>query len=105
MDEMSRAGPGTPPWLRAHNDRTAFRLLLEHGPLTRSKLGELSGLSKPTATQMLTRLERVGLIRPVGEVSGGRGPNAVSYGVRTDRITGVAVSILDRVIEAVVGDA
>ncbi|RXZ72247.1 ROK family transcriptional regulator [Agromyces albus] len=102
---MSQIDPGTPTWLRAHNDRTAFRLLLEHGPLTRSKLGELSGMSKPTATQMITRLERVGLIRPVGEVSGGRGPNAVSYGVRTDRITGVAISILHRVIHAVVVDA
>lgn len=105
MDEMSRTDPGTPTWLRAHNDRTAFRLLLEHGPLTRTRLGELSGMSKPTAAQMITRLERVGLIRPVGEVSAGRGPNAVSYGVRTDRITGVAVSILHRVIEAVVVDA
>lgn len=102
---MSRIDPGTPTWLRAHNDRTAFRLLLEHGPLTRTKLGELSGMSKPTATQMITRLERVGLIQPVGEVSGGRGPNAVSYGVRTDRITGVAISILHRVIQAVVVDA
>ncbi|MDQ0574538.1 putative NBD/HSP70 family sugar kinase [Agromyces albus] len=105
MEEMSQIDPGTPTWLRAHNDRTAFRLLLEHGPLTRSKLGELSGMSKPTATQMITRLERVGLIKPVGEVSGGRGPNAVSYGVRTDRITGVAISILHRVIQAVVVDA
>ena len=102
---MSQIDPGTPAWLAARNDRTAFRLLLEHGPLTRSKLGELSGLSKPTATQMLTRLERVGLIRPVGEVSGGRGPNAVSYGVRTDRITGVAISILADKIHAVVVDA
>lgn len=104
-DEMSQIDPGTPAWLRARNDRTAFRLLLEHGPLTRSRLGELSGLSKPTAAQMLTRLERVGLIGPVGEVSAGRGPNAISYGVRTDRITGVAISMLENSIHAVVVDA
>jgi predicted NBD/HSP70 family sugar kinase len=102
---MSAIDPGTPAWLAARNDRTAFRLLLEHGPLTRSRLGELSGLSKPTATQMLQRLERVGLIHPVGEVSGGRGPNAVSYGVRVDRITGVAISVLATAIQAVVVDA
>lgn len=102
---MSAIDPGTPAWLAARNDRTAFRLLLEHGPLTRSRLGELSGLSKPTATQMLQRLERVGLIHAVGEVSGGRGPNAVSYGVRVDRITGVAVSVLASTIQAVVVDA
>ncbi|MFF2389725.1 ROK family protein [Agromyces sp. NPDC058104] len=102
---MNRIDPGTPTWLRAHNDRTAFRLLLEHGPLTRAQLGELSGMSKPTAAQMITRLERVELIHAVGEVSGGRGPNAVSYGVRTDRLTGVAISVLADTIEAVVVDA
>ncbi|KQM82753.1 ROK family transcriptional regulator [Agromyces sp. Leaf222] len=102
---MSQIDPGTPTWLAARNDRAAFRLLLEHGPLTRSRLGELTGLSKPTASQMLARLERVGLIHPVGERSGGRGPNAITYGVRTDRITGVAISILDRAIQAVVVDA
>ncbi|MGI9822639.1 ROK family protein [Agromyces sp. Marseille-Q5079] len=102
---MSQIDPGTPTWLRAHNDRTAFRLLLEHGPLTRAQLGALSGMSKPTAAQMLARLERVELIRPVGEVSAGRGPNAVSYGVRDDRITGVAVSMLADAIHAVVVDA
>ncbi len=95
---------GTPTWLRAQNDRTAFRLLLEHGPLSRSQLGELSGLSKPTAGQMIARLERVGLIGPAGEITGARGPNAVSYGVRHDSLTGVAVSILADRIQAVVVD-
>ncbi|MEU4929764.1 MarR family transcriptional regulator [Streptomyces yokosukanensis] len=36
---------------------TALDILLAHGPLSRSQLAELSGLSKPTATHMLTRLE------------------------------------------------
>ena len=55
--------PGTPGWLRARNDRVALALLLEHGPLTRNRIGELSGLSKPTAAQMVARLESAGLIR------------------------------------------
>jgi len=95
---------GTPAWLASQNDRTAFRLLLEHGPLSRSQLGELSGASKPTAGQMIARLERAGLIGPVGQVSGARGPNATTYGVRTDSRTGVAVSILDDRIEATLAD-
>ena len=33
----------------------ALTRLLEHGPLTRNRLGELSGLSKPTAAQMVAR--------------------------------------------------
>lgn len=101
---MTTIDPGTPTWLRAHNDRTAFRLLLEHGPLSRSRLGKLSGLSKPTAGQMIQRLERVGLIEAVGETSESRGPNAIVYGVRRDSMTGVAVSILADAIEAVVTD-
>lgn len=95
---------GTPVWLRTVNDRTALRLLLEHGPLSRSQLGELSGMSKPTAGQMIQRLERLGLIGPVGEVTGARGPHAVAYGVRTDSLTGVAISILADRIEAVLVD-
>ena len=95
---------GTPAWLATQNDRTAFRLLLAHGPLSRSQLGELSGMSKPTAGQMILRLERAGLIGPAGEVSGSRGPNATAYGVRTDSLTGVAISMLEDRIEAVLVD-
>ena len=95
---------GTPAWLATQNDRAAFRLLLAHGPLSRSQLGELSGMSKPTAGQMIARLEKAGLIGPAGEVTGARGPNATSYGVRTDSLTGVAISMLEEGIEAVLVD-
>ncbi|HEY3338099.1 MAG TPA: ROK family transcriptional regulator [Propionicimonas sp.] len=95
---------GTPAWLATQNDRAAFRLLLAHGPLSRSQLGALSGMSKPTAGQMIARLERAGLISPTGEVTGSRGPNATSYGVRTDSLTGVAISMLEGGIEAVLVD-
>lgn len=96
-----KTDPGTQSWLRAHNDRAALRLLLDHGPLSRAQLGELSGMSKPTARQMVARLERIGLIAPVGQVTGQRGPNAVAYGVRADTITGVAISMLADSIQAV----
>ena len=102
---MSQIDPGTSAWLRTRNDREAFRLILEHGPLTRTRLGELSGMSKPTATQMIARLERAELVLPVGEVAGSRGPSAVSWGVRTDRVAGVAVNMLDASIQAVLVDA
>ncbi|WP_127473737.1 ROK family transcriptional regulator [Microbacterium sulfonylureivorans] len=101
---MTTVDPGTPTWMRTHNDRTAFRLLLEHGPLSRSKLGKLSGLSKPTAGAMIQRLEKVGLIEAMGEVAATRGPNATVYGVRRDVMTGVAISILADTIEAVLTD-
>ena len=96
---------GTPAWLRTQNDRNALRLLLSHGPLSRSQLGELSGLSKPTAGAMLQRLEQAGLVAPAGAITDARGPNATTYGVRSDALVGVAVSILDDRFEAVVVDA
>ncbi|HEX4402108.1 MAG TPA: ROK family transcriptional regulator [Galbitalea sp.] len=97
--------PGTPGWLRARNDRVALALLLEHGPLTRNRIGELSGLSKPTAAQMVARLESAGLISVVGEASNGRGPNAALYGVRDDRMRGVAIDLGESIATSTIVDA
>lgn len=97
--------PGTPSWLREQNERTALALLLDHGALTRNRLGELSGLSKPTTGQIVSRLETIGLVEIVGEVSGGRGPNAANYGVRADRVLGVAIDIDEAIIRSTVVDA
>src|SRR5919197_1361194 len=41
--------PGTPRLLRALNDRAALELLLSNGPLTRAQLGELTGGRGPNA--------------------------------------------------------
>ncbi|MFH8792535.1 ROK family protein [Streptomyces sp. NPDC017941] len=71
--------PGTPRVLRAMNDRAALDLLAAHGPLTRTRIGELTGLSKPTTSQLLSRLEAGGLVRTTGRESGRPGPNAVLY--------------------------
>ncbi|WP_055481593.1 ROK family transcriptional regulator [Sphaerimonospora mesophila] len=73
--------PGTPRLLRQINDRAALELLLSKGPLTRAELGELTGLSKVTSGQLLSRLETRGLVTSAGERPGGRGPNAALYGV------------------------
>ncbi|MEE6257469.1 ROK family transcriptional regulator [Plantactinospora sonchi] len=93
--------PGTPRLLRALNDRAALELLLTRGPLTRAQLGELTGLSKVTASQLVERLEERGLVARVGEQAGGRGPNAQLYAVRpgTAHVVGVDVGP-DRVVAA-----
>ncbi|SRR6266536_2815309 len=85
--------PGTPRLLRALNDRAALELLLTRGPLTRAQLGELTGLSKVTASQLVERLEERGLVTRVGELAGGRGPNAQMYAVvpATAYVVGVEV--------------
>src|SRR6266699_1760513 len=73
--------PGTPSLLRELNDRAALELLLTGCPMTRDQLGAQTGLSKVTASQLLTRLEERGLVQVAGEQAGGRGPNAALYGV------------------------
>lgn len=73
--------PGTPRVLRAMNDRTALDLLLTHGQLSRTRIGKLTGLSKPTASQLLARLEAAGLVLATGTSEGRPGPNAQLYEV------------------------
>ena len=93
--------PGTPRLLRALNDRAALELLLARGPLTRAQLGELTGLSKVTASQLVERLEERGLVVRVGEQAGGRGPNAQLYAVRPGSAHVVGVDVgPDRVVAA-----
>jgi predicted NBD/HSP70 family sugar kinase len=85
--------PGTPRLLRAINDRAALELLLSRGPLTRSQIGELTGLSKVTASQLVERLIERGLVTGVGEQAGGRGPNAQLYAVRPNSAYVVGVDV------------
>lgn len=93
--------PGTPRLLRALNDRAALELLLARGPLTRAQLGEMTGLSKVTASQLVERLEERGLVSRVGEQAGGRGPNAQLYAVTPGSAHVVGVDIgPDRVVAA-----
>jgi predicted NBD/HSP70 family sugar kinase len=93
--------PGTPRLLRALNDRAALELLLTRGPLTRAQLGEMTGLSKVTASQLVERLEERGLVRRVGEQAGGRGPNAQLYAVTPGSAHVIGVDVgPDRVVAA-----
>ena len=96
--------PGTPRLLRALNDRSALELLLDRGPLTRAQLGELTGLSKVTASQLVERLEGRGLVTRVGEQAGGRGPNAQMYAVVPETAFVVGVDVGPQHVYAVAAD-
>jgi predicted NBD/HSP70 family sugar kinase len=95
----------TPHTARLINDRLAFDLLLEQGPLTRSQLRSLTGLSAPTVADLVHRLESAGLVAPVGESgSERRGPNARLYGVVADRAHVAGVDVRHDQVRAVVTD-
>lgn len=65
--------PGTPRLLRALNERILVDHLRKNGPQSRAQLARATGLSKPTVSNALGNLERVGLVRPTGERSSERG--------------------------------
>jgi DNA-binding Lrp family transcriptional regulator len=96
--------PGTPRLLRVINDRAALELLLERGPLTRAQLGELTGLSKVTASQLVERLEERALVARVGEQVGGRGPNAQLYAIVPSSAYVIGVEVGPRQVVAASAD-
>jgi predicted NBD/HSP70 family sugar kinase len=96
--------PGTPSVLRAMNDRAALDLLLEHGPLSRTRIGKLTGLSKPTASQLLARLEASGLVLATGTSEGRPGPNAQLYEVNPAAAYAAGLDVTPERIRAAVAD-
>ncbi|GHJ37571.1 ROK family transcriptional regulator [Streptomyces sp. TS71-3] len=98
----STGTPGTPRVLRAMNDRAALDLLLAHGPLSRTRIGNLTGLSKPTASQLLARLEAAGLVLATGTSEGRPGPNAQLYAVNPAAAYAAGLDVTpDRIVAAV----
>ncbi|WP_369195591.1 ROK family transcriptional regulator [Streptomyces djakartensis] len=96
--------PGTPRVLRAMNDRAALDLLLEHGPLSRTRIGKLTGLSKPTASQLLARLEAAGLVLATGTTEGRPGPSAQLYEVNPASGHAAGLDVTPQRILAAVAD-
>ncbi|OIJ86298.1 sugar kinase [Streptomyces sp. MUSC 14] len=96
--------PGTPRVLRAMNDRAALDLLLAHGPLSRTRIGKLTGLSKPTASQLLARLEAAGLVRVTGTSEGRPGPSAQLYAVHPGAAYAAGLDVAPHRIRAAVAD-
>ncbi|MFF3246534.1 ROK family protein [Streptomyces sp. NPDC002870] len=86
------------------NDRAALDLLLEHGPLSRTKIGKLTGLSKPTASQLLARLEAAGLVVATGTTEGRPGPNAQLYAVNARAAFAAGLDVTPQRIRAAVAD-
>ena len=96
--------PGTPRLLRAINDRAALELLLEHGPVSRTQLGALAGLSKPTASQLLARLEAADLVVQVGLLEGSRGPSAQLYEINPKAAYVAGMDVTAQRIDVAVAD-
>lgn len=68
--------PATPGLLRSINDRVVLELLLQHPTLSRGDVRRLTGVSKPTASQLLSRLEESGHVVQNGVEEHNRGGRA-----------------------------
>ena len=84
--------PATPGLLRSINDRVVLDLLLEHGALSRSDVWRLTGVSKPTASQSLTRLEESGHVLQSGVEESARGGRATAM-YRLNPAAGYAAAV------------
>src|SRR6478736_8676349 len=103
VDDTNVSG-ATPRTVRAINDRVTLELLLEHPTLTRTQLAALTGLSKPTATQLLQRLAESGLIVARGTTTGAPGPNAQLYGLNERAAHVAAIDVDEHRLTAAVAD-
>ncbi|MEU8462011.1 ROK family transcriptional regulator [Streptomyces sp. NPDC029003] len=97
-------GPGVPRVLRTINDRAALEVLLERGPLSRAQIGRLTGVSKPTASLMLSRLEADGLVVAAGATAGHPGPAGVLYSVNPAAAHVAGLDVTPGLIRAAVAD-
>jgi predicted NBD/HSP70 family sugar kinase len=78
------ASAARPQLIRAINGEVLLDHIRRSGPLSRTELARLSGLSKPTVSAALGTIERAGLVHATGQRTGGPGPAAVLYDVRPE---------------------
>jgi predicted NBD/HSP70 family sugar kinase len=84
---------GSAKMLRGLNTSAVLSHLLSRGPLTRGDVRELTGLSKPTTSDVLRTLVNADLAVVVGHTSGGPGPNAEIYAANPNGAYAVAMSV------------
>ncbi|GGB21174.1 hypothetical protein GCM10011492_08870 [Flexivirga endophytica] len=82
----------SPDVLRAGTDQRVLELLYD-GPRSRAELAAVGGISKPTASESVRRLETRGVVAETGERRHGVGRTATLIGIRADIGVGLAVSI------------
>ncbi|MDF1487834.1 ROK family transcriptional regulator [Tessaracoccus caeni] len=90
---MTRKKPGVPSLLRELNDSAALKHIMRVGSATRAELSEHTGLSRVTCSQVIARLEGLGLVRSEGTRPGSRGPAAELYALAPGVGTAVGLAV------------
>ncbi|MFI5694522.1 ROK family protein [Kribbella sp. NPDC051586] len=85
---MTVVAPGAsaarPQLIREINEKVLLDHIRRSGPISRTELAGLTGLSKPTVSAALSSLERTGLVHVTGQRTGVPGPAARLYEVRPE---------------------
>lgn len=79
--------------LRTLSARHVVAELLAEPLLTRAQIAARTGLSKPTVSECVKRLEASGVVADSGQQSTGRGRSGAYYTLREDFAVGMLVSI------------
>src|SRR5262245_13444359 len=90
--------------LGALNARRLADAIVASGAISRAQLARDTGLSKPTVSIALARLESAGLVREVGRTQGGRGATALLYDLAPDVGCSLALDVGRRWIRARICD-
>jgi glucokinase len=79
--------------VRETNVRDLLRLLRRHSPCSRADLVRFSGLTAPTVSAGISRLQRRGLVTTLGNASsnGGRPPGLLEFNARHGYVVGVDI--------------
>ncbi|MFI6829911.1 MULTISPECIES: ROK family transcriptional regulator [unclassified Kribbella] len=78
------AAAARPQLIRAINEQVLLEHIRRSGPVSRTELAALTGLSKPTVSAALATIERGGLVHASGQRTGVPGPAARLYDVRPE---------------------
>ena len=79
--------------VRRLTDRHVLGQLIDEAALTRAELASRTGISKPTMSESVRRLESAGLVVESGKQSGKRGPSGTIYRLPADAGFALTLSI------------
>src|SRR2546421_6229753 len=88
MPRLSRDGDGSPgaaeadsrlSLLRELGEQAVLETIFRKGPITRPEIAAATGLSKPTVSAAVSRLEQGQLVRAAGRRAGQRGRSPIAY--------------------------
>lgn len=97
-------GAARPRLMRTLNEQLLLERMRGNGPVSRSELAGVSGLSKPTVGLALASLERDALVQPAGRRAGNRGRSALLYEIRPDAGFVLGLDVGRRFVRGAVSD-